>query len=590
MSIDKQLDALINAVKDQEKPITKEEMKEVLASMQEDQEQSTYRTVSEKPVIVDVMNMSDAAAKKLGSMLSDDEDDPQTIEVEQTEQAAPMGIIGKILKFAKDMFINVLKLVGKAVGWVISTLTDILGKLTDWVLQKIKLGAMIAIGKSATQMGGGFRKLRLVSTGFKLAGAVGAGLTLANILKGGEEFKQSMGNLNKTADGIFGSPESIITSGTASMPSFSSLGGSPETNTGDDSSGGDTSLTMPADDVPSDMSDSTSSDYGLANIDAENQELEAGLIKQIQEQPMQLDPTMSEEDKAYNRITTDQEETALQNISPTAGVKQLDKMVSMNPSETKQAILKIELPKTDTPSAPKPTTTSSQPSGKDLNVNISKPQDSSASSSPMMTKSTPVRAASPSTPSISSSPPPSSGMVSKPKVEEPWPGFYEENAESDRQMDESGLFKETTSVLDSLNKNIKPAPASKVPVSSTSASSPSPVSINMSPRIDGVKPKGTSGLSPGAPSAVPAVTVSSSTPPAAIKPPSQSSSTTNLTTILNQTKETLSAATNAQNNLKQSIENKGAPSVKTITTVEDRSRTPDINSTHRFRESVHNGI
>ena len=620
MSIDKQLGAIASAVDNQEKPITKEEMQEVLKSAQDNQQNSTYRSVTEKPVVVDVMSISDAAAKKLGSMLSDDSSTNRVTDVEKSEQAAPMGTIGKVLKFAKDMFVNVLKLVGKAVGWVLSTLTDVLSKLTDWVLQKIKLGALLAIGQSATNMGGGFRKLRLVSSAFKLAGVATTASMFHQILAGADEFKSGLNSIKDTASGIFSDPESMISSGMASEPDYSMLGGNTSSSVTSDNLGGEPT-TSSSDSDPVDDLESVLPSTAMDSTTPETYTDDSPLAQAIQSDgPLQLNPNLSQEDIDYNNITTPEQDTILDNYDK-AGVDQLNRIGGLEIPTTGDVNINLEIPKNN-PSfdSQQPQSSKSPPSASraasmgSSPVSSSKPTTSASGKSSPSVKSTPSGKSTPTgsvmsstggvktTPSKSSITPSESDVSitpsktqstqSKPSIPD-W--FYEENTKIEQQINNNpGIFKDVESsspILTSLNNKLNFKPSIKPETSQTSPKSPLVASTGTS--TSSLPPAVTSNtISSSAPSAsMSNISPTISTPVRAIKPPSTpSDNSSSLRETLRLARASIDTANERTTALKESLDKKTPMNVTQKTTVENKSNTPFINSTKKHRKLITTGM
>lgn len=585
MSIEKQLDALRQAVESQEKPVTKKEMQELLESVQSEQQASEYRSVTEKPVIVDVMNISDAAAKKLAGMLSQD-DESQSIEIEQTEQSAPMSMIGKLLKFAKEMFIKVLKLVGDAVGWLLTTITDILGKLTDWVLSKIKQAAMIAIAKSASTTGRGFKKLRLVSAGLKLASVTAAGIGLANFLDAGEKVKESLGTVNKAGQSIFSSPESMISSGFGSAPNFTSLGETPTMSTDPPASGGDSFETPSVEsssepdlesDLPADQ-DTTQP----ASLD----QLESTLKQQDQQfDTLQLDPDMSQEDMDYNNVIPLE---AIQKPDyDKLGTDQLDRIGG---TPTPDIInLNLDIPKnlSVAPSAKSSDVMTSTPS-------TAAPTSPGAPSSPVRSSSAPVDSnmrPTPAAPATSPRPPdpPATSTGSAPAAAGDSVQMILPPEQTMEQT--SGQPMIASPILDSLNAKIDSTKPLELPAGDSISIKSTP-QVNIQPSSTGstTQPAQTTSGMPRPAMAAPVARPNQLPPAAAIQSPTQTQAPSNLSENIRLASESLRAARESTQALRESLDNKNSPAINTLTTVADKTRTPDINSTHGFRESVHNGI
>ena len=143
--IDNKLDTILNLVRDKEKPVTRSEMEEIVNTTTEKKQTATYRQVSEKPVVVDVMDISDAAAKKLAAMMSSGTETGSTTTQTVDSKQESTSIIGKLLGFAKDIFLKILGALGKVVGWVVGTLTSLLKQLSSWILKKIQTAMAMAV-------------------------------------------------------------------------------------------------------------------------------------------------------------------------------------------------------------------------------------------------------------------------------------------------------------------------------------------------------------------------------------------------------------------------------------------------------------
>lgn len=267
MTIDTQLEYLTQAIEDQEPPITKQEMEQMLDTVQKSKQVSSYRQVDEAPVVVDVVDISDAAAKKLAQKLKPSEV-PTQINTKTTEK--PDGFLSMVLDFAKGSFVNIIKMIGGVVGWVVGTVTGILSSVTNWVLGKIQKAMIRAVAKSASNMGGRFSKLGLIA---KVAGAGAAGLAAWNIYEGFDNFQSKITGANDVVTSAFANPENILSTGsTTGLPAPSS---SSSTNTTEPDTGSSDSL-------------------GSSTPIAENEDVNNIALDSQESTEMTLDPNTSE--------------------------------------------------------------------------------------------------------------------------------------------------------------------------------------------------------------------------------------------------------------------------------------------------------
>jgi len=248
MNVDTQLEYLTEAIEDRDPPISKQEMERMLSDVQKSKELKAYRQVTEAPVVVDVVDISDAAAKKLAQKLKP-ESKSTNIPAPSTGKSSNM--LSKIIEFTKGSFINIIKMIGGVIGWVTSTITSVISSVTNWVLGRIQKAMLFSIAKSATNMGGRFSKLGLI---VKAAAAASAGLAMYNVYEGISNFQSKLDNINSAAESAFSDPESILTSG---MTGFSSSNiqqpSSPGTVSSVNKSDSSESITNPEDPELSDM-------------------------------------------------------------------------------------------------------------------------------------------------------------------------------------------------------------------------------------------------------------------------------------------------------------------------------------------------
>lgn len=253
MTVDTQLEYLAEVIHDQETPITKQEMEQMLVGVQKSKQVNTYRQVDEAPVVVDVMDISDAAAKKLAEKLKPTQ---STMSTDSKEPDQSPGFLSKILDFAKGSFINIIKMIGGVIGWVVSTVTGIISSVTGWVLNKIQTAMLRAVATSAGNMRGRFSKLGLIA---KLAGGAAAGLAVYNVYDGISDFQSKLTTANDTVSQAFSDPESILTSGTASFdPAFT---------TPDQTATSSAAGTVPASDTSTTPQESTEESDQLTSIE-----------------------------------------------------------------------------------------------------------------------------------------------------------------------------------------------------------------------------------------------------------------------------------------------------------------------------------
>ena len=239
MNINKQISAISQALQSQDKPITKDEMYELLEDKKLKKANESYRQVTEKPVVIDMVDISDAAAKKFALMMSKNDTPSST-----TTSDKPEKIGSKLFGFAKDIFMSILSTIGTVVGWVVTTLTTIVSQLSDWILKKIQTAMVMSAGKSMSGFGRRLGKLGLLSA------VVAGGLQAKqgyDIFQGVDQLESQLKGINNQASDIFSSPENMISSGMAAMPGLASpLSTSPASPTMDLSNTDDSSTSTPS--------------------------------------------------------------------------------------------------------------------------------------------------------------------------------------------------------------------------------------------------------------------------------------------------------------------------------------------------------
>lgn len=311
MSIDTQLEYLSDAVEEQEPPISKQEMEQMLLGVQKSKEMKTYRQVDEAPVVVDVVDISDAAAKKLAQKLKPESNDTPSVVMDEKDESP--GFLSKILDFAKGSFVNIIKMIGGVVGWVVGTITSVISGVTNWVLGRIQKAMLFSIAKSATNMGGRFSKLGLL---VKAAGAASAGLAMYNVYDGISTFQSKLDSVNDVAASAFSDPESILTTGMTDLPTIPTAEGQ---STGES--------------IQTDQTDSSTSSTSLESSDDQ-------LLDQLESSTIDTDIITD------TPITSSQQSTPIleQPISTTASPQELIQPVANDQS--------TNIPQTDNMSAP----------------------------------------------------------------------------------------------------------------------------------------------------------------------------------------------------------------------------------------------
>lgn len=226
MTIDRQLEYLSEVVDSQPEPITKKEMEQMLVDIDKKEQMNTYRSVEEAPVVVDIVDISDAAAKTLANKLTPETDEKTQI-IQPDKKESNTSMIDKILDFAKGSFSNIIKMIGKVVGWLTGTVTNIFKQVAGWVLGRIQKAMAVAVARSSANMGGRFGKL--LGLAIKGGAMVAGGLAAYNAYEGLSDFKSKLDTVPAAASQIFNDPESIITTGDVSTPEKFSGGASSNT-------------------------------------------------------------------------------------------------------------------------------------------------------------------------------------------------------------------------------------------------------------------------------------------------------------------------------------------------------------------------
>lgn len=318
--IDNKLDTILNLVRDKEKPVTRSEMEEIVNTTTEKKQTATYRQVSEKPVVVDVMDISDAAAKKLAAMMSSGtETDSTTTQTVDSKQEST-SIIGKLLGFAKDIFLKILGALGKVVGWVVGTLTSLLKQLSSWILKKIQTAMAMAVTRSMGGMGGRFRRAGLISAAFKLTAGALAAKGAYDMFQGFGQVESQLDNINSQTQSIFSDPESMISSGMVASPDFKAFSTSGSGSIPSDDGLGDTGGGVPPDDDDPSESIAVDDDQPLEDNDPEDDNSESPLediniqtVFPIEELDQKMIDSRAEEEDA---IQQDQKPPALESTPP----------------------------------------------------------------------------------------------------------------------------------------------------------------------------------------------------------------------------------------------------------------------------------
>lgn len=328
MTIDTQLEYLTETIEDQEPPITKQEMEQMLDTIQKSKQVSSYRQVEEAPVVVDVVDISDAAAKKLAQKLKPTERESQ-INTE-TKDNSP-GFLSKILDFAKGSFVNIIKMIGGVVGWVVGTVTSIISSVTNWVLGKIQKAMVRAVAKSASNMGGRFSKLGLIA---KVAGAGAAGLAAWNIYEGIDGFQSKLQGANDTIASVFSNPESILTTGstpdlTPPPPDQATDSSTVDMTSGDNSASG------------------TSATEDKDNIDVDSQELsEVSLTSDVDPPDITL-PLTSASDNQNDDTDLIQKENSNIDITNNLSTTNIDPSSQISNNTTLSTLSELSSEETD---------------------------------------------------------------------------------------------------------------------------------------------------------------------------------------------------------------------------------------------------
>ena len=175
----------------------------------------SYRKVKEEASPVSVVNISDAAAKKLGQLLSDLKPEETKVVVQEKkkeEESLLQKIVSKLGEFAKNTLVALIKMVGQVIGWVAKTITTIISKLAHWILKKVALAVGISAGKQALGTG------RALGRKGKALQLLASGLTGAAAVYGYQELKKGIETIDDTGkewqsqvDTAFADPEGMVT-------------------------------------------------------------------------------------------------------------------------------------------------------------------------------------------------------------------------------------------------------------------------------------------------------------------------------------------------------------------------------------------
>ena len=210
MNIEDQLQDLSKAIDNKQSSVTQQEMLSILNIADNKKDDEEYRSVSEAPIIVDIMSISDPAAKKLANLMNPD-DVPDIIDTDKSndESTESSSYIGKIFEFVKGSFIGVVRMIGSAIGWVTGSVITALKQVSGWVLNKIEEAMMRAVAMSAGNMVGRFKLLGMV-----LKGAAIGSITLGayNLYAGVEKLDSGLDEWGSRASEMFSSPENIVQS------------------------------------------------------------------------------------------------------------------------------------------------------------------------------------------------------------------------------------------------------------------------------------------------------------------------------------------------------------------------------------------
>lgn len=215
--------------------ITPEEMKEMISSAitdtiedsQKKAEVSTYRTTTEKPKPVTIVDISDNVLSKLSKVMSQFayvNDQPTEIDVEAT--TVDESFFGKIFRWVKDGMLKIVGWISDLVGWAFEQIISAVTQVGKFIM--MKMFASMAVSSAGRLTGGGpagkFRKAAAL-TGLLAAGSVTALIAsgkgdelLAKFAPGWGKVTEGLEGMQKEVEEKLSDPEAFIISNIEDSP------------------------------------------------------------------------------------------------------------------------------------------------------------------------------------------------------------------------------------------------------------------------------------------------------------------------------------------------------------------------------------
>ena len=229
--IDKALNDLRSSIDklDDDDNITKDEMKSIISVAVSDSIEasekkpnvSTYRTTTEKPKPVTIVDISDNVLNKLSAVLPAYAQAADTLIVQEQEDAESM--FGKIFRWVKDGMMGILSWIGELIGWALNMITDAVKKVGRFIMMKLLASiAASSAGRLAGGRGRGGRVLKLLAGAGLLTAAGGltaAALdddmfdkTMSVFAPGWADVETALNDVNQKAGQALSDPEKFIES------------------------------------------------------------------------------------------------------------------------------------------------------------------------------------------------------------------------------------------------------------------------------------------------------------------------------------------------------------------------------------------
>jgi hypothetical protein len=229
------LQSAVDRLDDDSDRITPEEMKEMISSTitdtiedsQKKAEVSTYRTTTEKPKPVTIVDISDNVLSKLSKVMSQFayvNDQPTEINVEAT--TVDESFFGKIFRWVKDGMLKIVGWISDLVGWAFEQIISAVTQVGKFIM--MKMFASMAISSAGRLTGGGpagkFRKAAAI-TGLLAAGSVTALIAsgkgdelLSKFAPGWGKVTEGLEGMQKEVEEKLSDPEAFIISNIEDSP------------------------------------------------------------------------------------------------------------------------------------------------------------------------------------------------------------------------------------------------------------------------------------------------------------------------------------------------------------------------------------